>query len=98
MSMETVVQAIQEHRTLSLNYNGGMRIVEPHCCGYGSSGQGLLRCWHVSGHSLSEQGPGWRLFTVAEISNCSIGEPPEGTRPHYNPAGDKAIPQVVAKL
>ncbi|GAB6037152.1 hypothetical protein JCM15519_17110 [Fundidesulfovibrio butyratiphilus] len=96
--METVAEAIRGHRTLNLWYNGGMRTVEPHCCGYGTSGQGLLRCWHVSGHSQSGAGAGWHLFTVAEIRDCTIGEEFQGTRPHYNSAGDKAIPRVVAKL
>jgi len=98
MLMDEIANAIRSSRTINLWYNGGMRVVEPHCCGYGTDGQGLLRCWHVSGHSQSGMQPWWRLFRLDEMRDVSIGDEFKGTRPLYNPVSDQAIKRVVAKL
>lgn len=98
MLMQKIADAIRSHRTISLWYNGGMRVVEPHCCGYGTDDQGLLRCWHVSGHSQSQREPWWRLFRLDGITDCTEGDVFEGTRPKYNHLNDPAIKRVVAKL
>lgn len=98
MLMQEIAGAIRNSQTINLWYNGGMRTVEPHCCGYGTDGQELLRCWHVSGHSQSGKQPWWRLFRLDEMRNVTIGEAFSGTRPGYNPHSDKHIPRIVAKL
>lgn len=98
MLMQQIAEAIRESKTISLWYNGGMRVVEPHCCGHGTDGQGLLRCWHVSGHSQSGREPWWRLFRLDGMRDVSAGDHFTGTRDGYNHDNDPAIKRVVAKL
>lgn len=95
----TIVQAIANRRVLSIHYNGGARIIEPHCYGLGSSGQELLRCFQVSGHSNSNTPTGWKLMTASNIRNISSqGDTFPGPRPGYNPNRDPAIPTIYGKL
>lgn len=52
VSMNQIIcEAIKSKRTLSLNYGGGARVVEPHCYGVSRSGEELLRAYQTSGHS-----------------------------------------------
>jgi len=97
--LQQFAQAIRSHQLLRISYGGGDRVIEPHCCGYGSKGQELLRCYQASGFSRDNKPQGWKLIRVDEIDGCMpTGEMFSGTRPGYNPLGDKSIPQVVAKL
>lgn len=97
--LNQLAAAIRSRQVLRISYGGGERIIEPHCCGYGSKNQGLLRCFQVSGFSQSGKPHDWKLMRVDEIDSCTpTGDTFEGERPGYNPLGDKAIPRVVAKL
>lgn len=93
-----IAQAIRDKKTLACDYNGGERIIEPHCVGYGRDQQPLLRCYQTAGHS--ESGAlGWKLFRVDRINELTnTDETFDGPRQGYNPVGDKAIPEVVEML
>lgn len=97
--LKTIIQAIHDRETLRINYNGGERIVEPHCCGYGTDGQALLRCFQVYGFSRSGHPTAWKLMSITAIRLCvKTGNKFSSPRPGYNPHGDKAIPRVLAKI
>jgi len=96
---ETIVQAIQGRKLLSVWYNGGTRLIEPHCYGLGKAGQELLRCYQVSGYSSSNQPTGWKLMTASNLQSImSVDRTASSPRPGYNPNGDKAIPTVYAMI
>jgi len=93
-----LANAIEKMMVLEIEYNGGTRIIEPHCYGEGTKGQELLRCYQTSGYSESGK-MGWKLMRVEDIGHMgptgdSFSRPREG----YNPNGDKAIPTVFAML
>jgi len=96
---QAIISAIQDKQVLSIWYNGGARLIEPHCYGLSNAGNELLRCYQISGHSVSGQHEGWKLMTVEGIQNINpSGDTFIGPRPHYNPISDKHIPTVYAKI
>lgn len=95
---DNIVKAINEKRLLSVFYDGGERKSAPCCYGNGSRGQKLLRCWQVSGFSQSGNVPAWKLMSVEKMQNINILDEGFTTPDGYNPAGDKAIPHVIAKI
>lgn len=80
-----ICNAISSKRCLSIWYNGGIRIVEPHCYGHGNSGNDLLRCFQTSGYSLSGKSHDWKLMKVSEMDKIIILEQVFDVRPKYNP-------------
>jgi hypothetical protein len=95
---QALIDAINQRRCVTLWYNGGDRIVEPHCYGEGSEGQELLRCFQVEGHSESGVRFGWKLMRVDEIQNVRLdGEVFDAPRADYNP-NDKAMRTFIARL
>ena len=99
MNMDEMADAIRHRRVLKAYYDGGERIFEPHSCGYGSSRQGLVRCYQVSGFSQSGKSSGWKLWLLEKISSCSAtGSTFENPRDGYNSLGDRHIPTIVEKV
>jgi len=96
--MQIIIDAIHQKRVLKLWYGGGDRLIEPHCYGMGREGQGLLRCFQISGFSSSNAPFAWKLLTVAEIQDPSLTDQTFPTpRTDYNPQ-DKAMARVIAAL
>lgn len=71
---QIVIQAIKERITLELRYHGWSRIVEPHAYGRDKSGDEVLRCYQVTGGSVSGESSGWKLLKLQEISSLNIGD------------------------
>ena len=99
MLIDTIRRAIEDRRVLRIYYDGGERVIEPHCLGRGRQGQQLLRAWQVSGYSRSRQPEAWKLFRVENIVDVGMtGDGFAGARPGYKPLSDRHIPVVVARL
>lgn len=98
MSVDIIIKAINEKRFLSVSYDGGLRKIAPCCYGKGTNNQELLRCWQESGFSQSGTLPAWRLMTVAKMQNIQLLDDIFSIPPGYNANGDKAIPDVIAKI
>jgi predicted DNA-binding transcriptional regulator YafY len=64
--------AIEGRRLVSIWYDPGVRVVEPHALGYGSDGQVLLRAFQVSGASASDQPVHWKLFRLDRITDAKL--------------------------
>jgi predicted DNA-binding transcriptional regulator YafY len=87
----TILQAINERRLISLDYDPGMRTIEP--CAYGISSEGhfLLRAFQTSGASASGEHINWKLFRTDRIRSIRILEDRfVSPRPGYR-RGDKAM-------
>lgn len=94
-----IVAAIQQQRTLTINYAPGLREIEPHAVGYGSGGQILLRAFQTSGVSASGKPVNWKLFRVGRLGGApQAGGHFVGPRPGYR-RGDSAMTGgVIAQL
>lgn len=71
---QIVIQAIKERHMLELRYHGWSRIVEPHAYGRDKSGDEVLRCYQVSGGSVSGERFGWKLLKLREITSLHMGD------------------------
>ena len=69
-----LIAAIEGRRLVSLWYDPGARVVEPHALGYGSNGQLLLRAFQVEGASASEQPFHWKLFRLDRMRDARLND------------------------
>lgn len=93
----TISQAIRERRLLVLRYGGYSRTVEPHAYGRDKEGDEVLRCFQVTGGSISGERIGWKLLKVREIFALNLLEKVYSMRPEYK-RGDKAMVYVFEQV
>jgi hypothetical protein len=68
-----ICSAINSKKLISFFYRGGIRFVEPFCCGlHKSSGKEVLRGYQVKGFSEFGEPYGWKIYLVNEISKLEI--------------------------
>ncbi len=67
-----LIAAIESRRLVSIWYDPGARVVEPHALGYGADGQVLLRAFQVTGASASGQQAHWKLFRLDRIKDAKL--------------------------
>ena len=67
-----LITAIESRRLVSLWYDPGVRVVEPHALGYGSDGQLLLRAFQIEGASASNQPFNWKLFRLDRMRDANF--------------------------
>ncbi|NEW88542.1 WYL domain-containing protein [Rhodopseudomonas sp. WA056] len=91
--------AILRQAKVSLWYDPGTRVIEPHALGYGSDGQILLRAFQTDGASMSGEHIHWKLFRVDRIRTIQLTDTPfYGPRPGYK-MNDKAMTRgIIAQL
>lgn len=70
MNTLIITKAIENRSTLTFDYNGSQRIVEPHAYGVSKKGEDIIRAYQSNGTIQ-----GWRLFTVDKMENIYIGFP-----------------------
>jgi predicted DNA-binding transcriptional regulator YafY len=94
-----IASAITKRRTVQLYYDPGLRIIEPHALGYGSSGQVLLRAFQTEGASASGEHVNWKLFRVDRITGLESTDVCfDGPRPEYK-RDDRAMKRgIISQL
>jgi predicted DNA-binding transcriptional regulator YafY len=94
-----LIAAIEGRRLVSLWYDPGVRVVEPHALGYGSGGQLLLRAFQIEGASASNRHFNWKLFRLDRMRDASFnGGSFPAPRPDYK-RDDRAMKRgVIAQL
>lgn len=96
---DLLIEAIERRLRLSIFYEPGQRVIEPHALGFGSAGQLLLRAFQTEGVSASGEHVHWKLLRVDRIVSCEL----EGTK-FYDPRdgyreNDKAMTRgIVAQI
>lgn len=91
--------AIAERRIISLHYDPGSRLIEPHCLGRSSAGDLLLRAFQVSGASASGEHKDWKLFRLDRARMMEMtGDQFAGPRPEYNPNDKHMKGGIIARL
>lgn len=91
--------AILNRKQMTLYYDPGQRVIEPHALGYSSDGNLLLRAYQTGGASASGEHEHWKLFRIdrAGVANDN-GVQFDGPRPGYK-KGDKAMKGgIIAEL
>lgn len=82
---------------IKFNYDGGTRVVEPHCYGISTAGNEVLRGYQISGYSSSGK-MGWKLFDLSKASSINVlNDSFSGPRPGYK-TGDKNMQKIIIEL
>jgi hypothetical protein len=84
---------------VSIWYDPGVRVVEPHALGYGSDGQVLLRAFQVAGATASDLPVHWKLFRLDGIKDAKLnGRAFRKPRPEYQ-RNDRAMTRgIIAQI
>ncbi|MBK8945395.1 MAG: hypothetical protein IPM32_09015 [Ignavibacteriae bacterium] len=92
-----ICDAIRNKKLLQYYYNGGTRVVEPHCHGVTTAANEGLRAFQVSGYSESGK-LGWKMFDLGNANNITkLDETFDGPRPGYR-KGDKGMSHIYSEL
>jgi hypothetical protein len=92
-----VTGAIEDRRLLEFYYDGGIRIVEPHCHGLSRKGNPSVRAYQVDGYSSTGE-MGWKLFNLSKASSLRVlDETFTEIRPGYAP-GDRDLSTIYSEL
>jgi hypothetical protein len=93
----TICNAIRQKKCVEFYYNGGTRVVEPHCHGVTTAGNEGLRAYQVGGFSDSGN-MGWKMFDLGKaISIVMLAETFNGPRFDYK-KGDKRMSKIYCEL
>jgi len=92
-----LTNAIQSQFLIEFDYDGGLRIVEPHCHGISSKGNHVLRAYQVDGYSSTGK-MGWKLYDMSKVTSVLIKEEIfSEIRPGYS-KGDKGMVSIYCEL
>ena len=97
--LTAITNAIASRSRLTINYDPGVRIIEPHAVGYSNDGNILLRAYQTEGASASGEHAHWKLFRLDRMAAANDnGGSFDGPRPDYK-KGDKAMKGgIIAEL
>jgi hypothetical protein len=93
---QEIVDAIENKQMIEFFYDGGKRVVEPHCHGTTTKGNSGLRGYQVSGHSTSGK-MGWKMFDLSKASSITILTTTFVTRIDYK-RGDKGMLRIFGEI
>ena len=71
---QVIVTAILNRRVLSLEYDGSVRLVEPHTYGVNSAGQEALSCYQVADKGKPTAAPNWRFMLIPKASAIAMSD------------------------
>lgn len=96
--MNTIIcNAIRDMKLVKFYYDGGIRIVEPHCHGITTAGNEGLRAFQVDGYSSSGN-MGWKMFDLSKADSISIlDENFDMPRTGYR-KGDRGMKHIYCEL
>ncbi|SAL12144.1 hypothetical protein AWB71_00309 [Caballeronia peredens] len=94
---DMLIDAINNRRVLSFNYDGFHRVVEPHTVGKSTAGKDVLSCFQTEGGHVNPDHE-WDLCEFSKIKQLNLtGNTFVGERPGYR-RGDKRMVQIYAEL
>lgn len=98
MEYSEICDAIRSFKKLKFSYDGGERIVEPHCHGVTHLNNPALRAYQTDGYSKSGDTPAWRMFNLNEAGEIRVlDEEFNGPRFGYK-RGDKGMKNIYCEL
>jgi predicted DNA-binding transcriptional regulator YafY len=97
--LQILIDAIEGRRLVSIWYDPGVRVVEPHALGVGSDGQLLLRAFQVVGASASDQPVHWKLFRLDRMRDAKLnGGSFKKPRPEYKRDDPVMTRGIIAQI
>lgn len=93
----TIRKAISEKRCIEINYDGGVRSVEPHCYGLTKAGNPAFRGFQSSGASSSGNPQAWKMFELSKILSFNLLDEKFTTRDGYK-KGDKGMSEIYCEI
>ncbi len=96
--MNTIIcNAIRNMKLVKFYYDGGIRIVEPHCHGITTAGKEGLRAYQIDGYSSSGS-MGWKMFDLSKANSMSVLDKNfDMPRTEYR-KGDKGMEHIYCEL
>jgi hypothetical protein len=92
-----ICDAIKAKNLIEFFYDGGMRIVEPHCHGITTAGNEGLRAYQVDGYSSSGK-MGWKMFDLSKASSITMIDETFDTPTNGYRKGDRGMSQIYSEL
>jgi len=94
---QLIIDAITNRLVLSFDYDGILRVVEPHAIGISRAGNEVLRCYQTHGGHITP-GHNWDLCELGKIVGIkTTGEVFSSARNGYK-RGDSHMTQIFAQL
>lgn len=93
---QEIIEAIENQNVIEFNYEGELRIVEPHCYGLTSKGNEGLRAYQVGGYSSSGS-MGWKMYDLGKADDIEVTEETFETRSDYK-QGDKHMSKIFVEI
>ena len=98
IDLNDIVNAIANRQTMTFNYDGLPRTVEPHALGITAKGSTVLRAFQIDGESSTDSF-GWKLCTVAKIEDVTYGDPGSALTPRAGyKLGDRGMAQIISQF
>lgn len=86
-TVDLIVKAIEEHKSIDFGYHGYERIVSPYACGLNNNNEIKLLAMQTGGGSTSGVVHKLRFFTVADmLAPAESAEPYEAAAEEIEPA------------
>ncbi|WP_116107511.1 WYL domain-containing protein [Lewinella sp. IMCC34191] len=98
-NQQLILEAIENRKTIAINYKGGERVIEPFTLGYHkSTGNLILRAFFLDGYSSSGEYYQWKIYRLDNISNVKVlNQPIFFDRDGYNP-NDSDMSEILATI
>ena len=94
----TIAKAIHYKRVIEFEYNGHLRVVEPHAYGLSMTNHEVIRGYQVQGTTDTGSVQEWHLFEVKQITKLKVTDRHfEGIRNGYQ-RGDKRLGIIYSEL
>ncbi|MDZ4715046.1 MAG: hypothetical protein SH819_06200 [Cytophagales bacterium] len=92
-----IIEAIKNKHLIRFSYDGGFRVVEPHCYGLTTKGNEGLRAFQTDGYSSSGE-MGWKMFDLGKGESIEIlDEVFKGSRSGYK-RQDKGMSKIYIEI
>lgn len=92
-----IVDAIENRNIIEFNYEGELRVVEPHCYGETTARNEGLRAYQIDGYSSTGKF-GWKMYDLGKADDIITTEQTfDGPREGYK-RGDKGMSRIYAEL
>lgn len=92
-----IINAIRNKNLLEFYYDGGSRIIEPHCYGITTKGNEGLRAFQVSGYSSSGE-LGWKMFDMSKAQSIRALDQSFGNPRYGYKRGDRGMSRIYCEL
>ena len=91
-----IIDAIENQNVIEFNYDGELRVVEPHCYGKTTAGNEGLRAFQIDGFSSSGK-MGWKMYDLRKADDIEVSNDTFNTRSDYK-SGDKGMSEIYTEV